>query len=400
MNAFKNCRILLGVTGGIAAYKSPEIVRIIVKNGGQVKVILTAAGEKFITRTTLETVSGNRVGLDLFPVDGNYDPVHINYARWCDAMLIAPATANIIAKAARGIADDLMSSVLLAVEKPIFIAPAMNSSMYRHPAVIENLEILRSRGVQIMEPEIGPLASRMEGNDIGRMPEPAQIVEWMGFHLEEPHPDLEGYRVLITAGPTREAIDPIRYITNRSSGKMGIALAAEAAHRGAEVVLVHGRVDANIPKNVTAVPVTTAEEMLNVVKKEYPHCRIAVMAAAVADFKPMAQNIAKVKKSERLTLELVQNPDILKWMGENRKRQFLVGFALEDDENMQEARRKLKEKNANLIVLNTIEAIDSEDNRIILLSSQSEEKFPMVSKRAAARSIFNRITTEIGRGSN
>ena len=397
MNELRNHRILLGVTGSIAAYKSPEIIRLIMKKGGQVKVVLTQAGAKFITKTTLETVSGNRVAEELFPIEGNYDPVHISYARWCDALLIAPATANIIGKAAHGIADDLLSSIILAVEKPVLIAPAMNPSMFKHLAVAENMNILRSRGVRILQPDFGPLASTAEGSGIGRLPEPDMIVEWLIECLYEPELDMKGYRILITAGPTIESIDTVRFISNRSSGKMGVALAREAAQRGAEVVLIHGHVHTELPLNSNCIEVKTAQEMLKAVQEEYPHCQIAIMAAAVADFKPIAPSPSKIKKGESLILELVKNPDILEWMGANKKNHFLVGFALEDEEDISEARRKLREKNADLIVLNTIKALDANDNQITVVSSQSEERMPLSSKAAAAKTIINRISADINR---
>lgn len=391
----KNKRFLVGITGGIAAYKSPEIVRLIIKAGGQVKVVITEAGKKFVTPCTLETVSGNRVHTELFPPEGNYDPIHIGLARWGDAVLIAPATANLIGKAAAGIADDLLTTILLAVDVPVFMAPAMNPSMYHHPALKRNLEILHSRGIRLLEPDFGPLASTSEGVGVGRLPEPARIVEWLNDEMDESAKELVGLKVLITAGPTIEEIDPVRFISNHSSGKMGFAIAEEAARLGAEVVLIHGAVPLTPPLGVETVRVKSAEEMMNAVKQEFPQCDIAIMSAAVADFKPLAKSVEKIKKKERLTLEFVKTPDILKWMGQNRGEHFLVGFALEDKEMIEAARRKLVEKKANLIVLNSPDALHSDDSKATFVTAAYVEELPLMSKRKLARRLLKRIISEI-----
>lgn len=395
MQSLKNKRILLGVSGGVAAYKTPEIVRRIVKAGGQVKVVLTKSGEKFVTRTTLETVSGNQVHSELFPPEGSYDPIHIRLARWSDAILIAPATANIVGKAANGIADDLLSTVLLAADVSVFMTPSMNTLMYEHPSVQQNIATLKSRGINILDPASGLLASPSEGEGPGRLPEPVEIVEWLAESLDESASKFENVKILVTAGPTIEEIDPVRYISNHSSGKMGFAIAAEAAKQGAEVVLIHGLVSIPPPSKLRAIQVTSADEMFKAVKEEYPKCKVAVMAAAVADYRPIARSVEKLKKKDLLTLELVKNPDILKWMGENRKRQYLVGFALEDSENVDEAMKKLKDKKADMIVLNSTEALLSDDNKAVIISADFEESLPPMSKKKLAREILDKIASKI-----
>ncbi len=396
MNSFSDRRLLLGITGGIAAYKSPEIVRLLIKAGGEVRVVMTRAAANFVTRATLETVSGNRVHTDLFPPEGSVEPLHIELARWPDAALVAPATANIIGKAALGIADEILSVVLMATEAPIFMAPSMNPAMYHHPAVQKNLETLSSRGVRLLEPEFGPLASKGEGSGLGRMPEPAKIVEWLERGLRMAPCDLEGRRALITAGPTLEEIDPVRFISNHSSGKMGYSLAEECALRGAEVVLIHGPVNLPAPPGVKAVEVRTSEEMMNAVAAEYPRCDFAVMCAAVADYKPAQRSERKIKKDDSLTLELVKNPDILEWMGANRESRFLVGFALEDSGDLNEARRKLSAKNLDLIILNYPSALHSDDTEITLVDRDGEEKLPSMSKKAAAVKVVDCIAAGMG----
>lgn len=395
MSFFENRRILLGITGGIAAYKSPEIVRLIVKAGGDVRVVATKSALQFVTATTLETVSGNRIYSELFPPGGSGEPLHIELARWPEAALVAPATANIIGKAAAGIADEILSALLLATEAPVFMVPSMNPTMYRHPAVQANLKTLNARGIRLLEPDEGPLASKLEQPGIGRMPEPARIVEWLRENLLESPRDLDNRRVLVTAGPTVEEIDPVRFLSNHSSGKMGFSLAAECAGRGAEVTLIHGPVNLPPPAGVRTISVITAEEMLNAVKETFEKCDIAVMCAAVADFKPSERSISKIKKGESLTLELVKNPDILQWMGERKESRILVGFALEDEEDLIEARRKLRDKNLNLIVLNRPSALHSDEIEATIVGADWEDKLPRMSKKTAAMKIIDRIVKEL-----
>jgi len=391
LKALNGKRILLGVSGGIAAYKTPEIVRLIVKNGGAVKVVLTDSGSKFVAQTSLETVSGNRVYTDLFPKDGNYDPLHISLARWADAILVAPATANIIGKTANGIADDLLSTILIASDVPVFMSPSMNTMMYNHPAVQKNLETLNKRGISIIDPETGVLASKSEGSGIGRMPEPQSLVEWLNDELDESAGFLEGKKVLVTAGPTVEELDPVRYLSNHSSGKMGFSIAREAVRQGAEVVLVHGPVSLKPPRGLKSVLAKSADAMLKAVQQEFPDTDIAIMTAAVADYKPSVRSTEKMKKQDKLTLELVRNPDILAWMGEKRSKQFIVGFALEDDFNIGEAKKKLSAKNADLIVLNTIDAMHSEACKAVLVSENFEEELSDMSKEKLARELIDKI---------
>ena len=395
MNSLENRRILLGISGGIAAYKTPELVRLLVKQGADVRTVLTEGGSKFVAALTLETVSGSRVHSKLFLPGDNCEPIHINLAQWADAVIVAPATANIIAKAAHGLADDLLSTILLASDSPLLFCPSMNPAMYKSLATIDNLKILQSRGVKILEPEVGPLASGSEGEGIGRLPAPEKIVEWLADQLSDRVRDLGSCRVMITAGPTLEEIDPIRYISNRSSGKMGYALAVEASVRGANVSLIHGPVSLPDPPGVKCIGVETTDEMFEAVKNLYTETDIVIMAAAVADFQPRRRSETKIKKREEYSLELVQTPDILKWLGETRQKQYLVGFALEDRESVNNARTKFIDKKLDLIVLNTPDALNADESQITLIGSDFTEKLPLLPKWVTARRIFDRVVSNL-----
>lgn len=371
-----NC-ILLGVTGGIAAYKAVEVARRLKLLGFEVKVAMTEHASRLVGPETFRAVTGNPVGLSLFAGAG--EPMqHINLAREADMVIVAPATANIIAKMAHGLADDLLSTTLLATRSPLLVAPAMNLEMWRHPAVRSNLEVLEKRGVHIVGPESGSLACGEEGE--GRMSEPDSIVA-AAVEILGVAGSLSGRRVLVTAGGTREPIDPVRYIGNRSSGRMGYALAAAARRMGADVTLISGPAALEEPPGVDVVRVDTAEEMGKEVKARAPACSVVIMAAAVADFTPARRSGEKIKRSGRdgLTVELQPTEDILKRLaGERRPGQILVGFAAETGELKQRARDKLREKGVDLIVANDVSApgsgFDSAYNRAVLLFADGAER--------------------------
>ncbi len=350
--------ILLGVTGGIAAYKSALLVRELVKAGAEVQVIMTPAAAQFITPLTLGTLSRREVIVEMFPpagaAQGGRWTAHIDLALWADLMLIAPATADALAGIAHGFAGTFLGATVLALRCPLAVAPSMDVDMYRHPATQENLRILRERGVHIIEPEEGELASGLRG--AGRLPEPSTLVAWLGALLRPVTEDFRGRHLLVTAGPTYEPIDPVRFIGNRSSGKTGFALAAAAAARGARVTLVTGPVHLPTPANVRRIEVTTALEMYRSVLELFPSVDALIMSAAVADFAPAEPGDRKIKRQaaheQEFSLKLKQNPDILKAAGQCKTRQVLVGFALETDNGLENAKAKLQAKHLDLIVLN------------------------------------------------
>ncbi len=392
--------ILLGVSGGIAAYKSALIVRELVKAGADVQVLMTPAATQFITPLTLGTLSRRDVIVEMFPLNSGGAQrgwtAHIDLALWADLMLIAPATADILAKAAHGLADTFLAATLLALRCPLAVAPSMDVDMFRHPATQENLRILRSRGVRILEPETGELASGLVGE--GRLPEPATIVAWIDSLLETNARDLAGRNILVTAGPTQEPIDPVRYIGNRSSGKMGFALAEAAARRGAKVTLVAGPVHLPTPPGVERIDVATAVEMESAVRSRFPAADALIMSAAVADFRPEDPKSAKIKREQiqqdGITLHLTKNPDILKSMGEMKKKQILVGFALETNDGAAHAKAKLSAKNLDLIVLNNPLAdgagFGSETNVVTLLCRDgSVKEYPKLPKIDVAGVILD-----------
>ena len=362
----------LGVTGCIAAYKSIEIMRGLQKEGVSVEVVLTRAGARFVPPLTFESLSGKNVITDMFQPDRNLDIHHISLAQSIDMLIVAPATANILGKFAHGIADDFLSTLYLATPAPILIAPAMNAAMWRHPAVRANVKVLRARGCGFVDPEQGMLACGMEGE--GRLASVDSIVRrameilrgasdargQRAAVMEHPDAlrdasDMAGLKVLVTAGPTMEDIDPIRFISNRSSGKTGYAVAAAAARRGATVFLVSGPTGLAAPADVNLIPVHTAAEMKNAVLSLYDEINIVVKAAAVADYRPVAAAAQKIKKGggERI-LRLERTDDILALLGERKKKQFLVGFAAETEHLMESARKKLRDKNLDLIVANDV----------------------------------------------
>lgn len=341
---------MLGVTGSIAAYKAVELVRELSRQGASVTVVMTKNAGKFIGPITFQAISGNAVYTDFFGTPAEPTP-HINLPRQADAIVIAPATANFIAKMANGIADDLLSTITLAAQRPILVCPAMNSAMYGHPATKANLERLIEYGHQIVEPESGPLACGDEGP--GRLAEPSAICEAIKIVLEKK--DLQGRKIVVTAGPTEEPIDPVRFISNRSSGKMGYSLARVARRRGAEVVLISGPTCLSRPWGVEFVPVRTAAEMYKAVMSCFDRAAVVIKAAAVSDYGTSTVIPQKLKKgTPELSLKLTRTPDILQELGKRKKRQFLVGFAAESKNLIAEARRKLQEKNLDLIVANNI----------------------------------------------
>src|SRR6185437_8707185 len=343
--------IVLGVTGGIACYKAVELVRLLVKNGFQVRVIMTRGAMEFVTPLTFQTLSGNPVATETFSLTQESEIGHINLADSADLFVIAPATANVIGKLASGIADDLLTTVLMATQAPVLLAPAMNIHMYENVIVQENLRKLRRVGYRIMDPAEGYLACGYEGK--GRLPDPEKISDEIERLLRKK--DLAGENFLITAGPSREPLDPVRYISNRSSGKMGYALARAALRRGATVALVSGPTALEPPSGARLIEVNTAAEMREAVLKEYPHSSAVIMAAAVADYHAVAPSGQKIKRGVGdLELRLIPNPDILKELGQNKDGKWLVGFAAETENLTANAQKKLREKNLDIVIANNV----------------------------------------------
>lgn len=385
--------MLLGVSGGIACYKAVELVRLLVKEGFGAQVIMTRGAAAFVTPLTFQTLSGRPVASETFDLTQESEIGHINLADSADVFVIAPATANIIGKIAAGIADDLLTTVIMATRAPVLIAPAMNVHMYQNPILQENLRKLRRIGYHVLDPAEGYLACGYEGS--GRLPDPETILEEIRRLLKKK--DFLGEKVLITAGPSREPIDPVRYLSNRSSGKMGYALARAAVRRGAEVVLVSGPTALEPPSGARLVPVTTAAEMQRAVETEFPSCTTVVMAAAVADFRPVCVSDRKIKRAGApLELKLEPNPDILKEVAGAKRRQLLIGFAAETEDLIANASRKLHEKNLDMIVANNVaeegSGFDSDNNRATILDRRgASEPLPLMSKDELADRIFDHL---------
>ncbi len=388
--------VLLAVSAGIAAYKSVFLCRLLIKKGANVKVLMTPHSANFITPLTFSTLSKNPVYLDYFDEkDGSWNN-HVELAKWADFFLLAPATANTLSKMANGLCDNVLLATYLSMSNPVFIAPAMDLDMYQHPAIKDNLKKLESFGHSIIPAEKGELASGLEGE--GRMAEPEHIITYLEGKLNSRSP-LKGKRILITAGPTYEAIDPVRFLGNRSSGKMGYALASEAMKLGADVHLISGPSKLDQLKGLASFSaVESAEEMFKSVKDLQEEAEIIIMSAAVSDYSPITQANQKIKKSsEKLGIELKKNPDILQWLGENKKEgQKLIGFALETHEEEKHAKDKLKRKKLDMIVLNSLNdqgaGFDSAKNQVTLFFKKQEAKsFPLKDKSLVARDILNEI---------
>ena len=390
----KGRKVIVGVTGGIAAYKAAELVRLLVKEGAVTRVAMTRHATKFVTPLTLETLSGNRVVADMW--DPETRPLdHITWGQESDLIILAPATANFIGKMAHGIGDDFLSTVVIAATARVLVCPSMNTQMYLSQAVQENLRILRARGYTIMEPGSGELACHTEGP--GRLPEPEDIVEEARRLLSRQ--DLSGLRILVTAGATLEPLDPVRYMSNRSSGKMGYALARAASMRGAKVTLVSGPTTLKPPRDVALSRVKTAEEMRRAVLAECQQYDVIIKAAAVLDWRPKETAAHKIKKGSGVqTLELVENPDILAELGCSRgnRRCVLVGFAAETQDLVANAQEKLKKKNLDLIVVNDVSREDAgfeaDTNAVkILYRDGPMEELPLMPKQEVADQLLDRV---------
>ena len=387
--------IVLGVTGGIAAYKSAEIVSRLRHSGANVHVIMTKNATEFVAPLTFQTLSSNQVVTDTFTAPEYWNVEHVALAKLADVFVIAPATANIIAKMANGIADDMLSTTVLATKAPVLAAPAMNTGMWTAPATIQNIRVLRERGVEFIGPESGMLACGDEGT--GRMSEPEQIVLRIEEMLGKKN-DFAGKKLLVTAGATRERLDPVRFISNDSSGKMGFAIAEAARDRGAEVTLVKGFTTAFLPSGVRIVDVESAEDLLNVMKEEAPKQDVVIQAAAVADYRPEKRSGSKIKKAdgEPVTLKLVENPDIAKVIGSEKKaQQIFVGFAAETDDVIKHAKEKLTAKKLDMIVANDVTrpgaGFNTDTNIASLITQKGTREFPLMSKRQLADVILDAI---------
>ena len=395
----KGKHIILGITGSIAAYKAAYLIRGLVKRGAEVQVVITPAGKEFITPLTLATLSSHPVISEFFSNrDGTWNS-HVDLGLWADAMLIAPATASTIGKMANGIADNMLVTTYLSCKAPVFVAPAMDLDMFAHPTTRRNLERLRSFGNRIIEPAEGELASHLVGK--GRMEEPDRIIEVLSDFFEA-RKDLAGKKVLITAGPTYERLDPVRFIGNYSSGKMGFALAEVCAERGAEVTLVAGPVALGISNPaIRRIDVESAEEMYQAAREAFPDSDAAILCAAVADYRPEQVAERKIKREEKgeMTLRLVPNQDIAASLGAmKREGQILVGFALETDDGVSHAESKLRRKNLDFIVLNSLRdpgaGFRCDTNKIAILDNAgTRTSFPLKSKREVASDIVDRLVT-------
>ena len=394
----KNKKIVLGITGGIAAYKAAELTRALIKEGANVKVIMTKSATEFITPLTMQTLSQNQVYTDMFVSADEYDMAHITLAEFADAFVIAPATANIIGKIASGIGDDLLSTTIMAQARPTLICPAMNDKMLSNPIVKENINKLKKNGYVIMDSTEGELACKTKGK--GRLPEITEIIEKIKTLLAPK--DFEGMKILITAGPTEEPLDPVRFISNLSSGKMGYALAAAAHSRGAKVTLISGPTSLSLPPAEKVIRVRTAKEMYKAVLDNYKKADIIIKAAAVADYRPKVQAAEKIKKDGKtISLELERNPDIIAEIGKNKGKRVLVGFAMETQNLLVNAGEKLKKKNMDLIVANNLREEGAgfrTDTNIITIIDRSgkAESLDKMTKIEAAGAILDRVKKIMG----
>lgn len=390
----KKKNILLCVTGGIAVFKAAALTSKLVQNNFNVKVVQTESAAKFVTPVTFQALSRNFVYIDTFEEPDPMKIAHIDIADWADLVLVAPATANIIGKLANGIADDMVSTTLLATTAPIMIAPAMNVHMYAHPAVRKNMETLKSYGYEIVEPHSGYLACGYEGK--GRMAEPEELLVRIMYHFsKKDYPEWHGKKILVSAGPTREKVDPVRFFTNRSSGKMGYAIAEEAAKRGATVTLISGPTTLAEPYGVKVIHVESAAEMYDAVLSHFNDAHIVIKAAAVADYRPKEVHEQKVKKGDGgMKIELERTKDILKTLGEKRTKQTLVGFAAESENVEQYAKEKLITKNVHMIAANSIVApgsgFEGDTNELTLFKRNGEViPLPKMTKNEAAKKILD-----------
>ncbi len=386
--------VILGVSGSIAAYKIANLASMLVKLHADVHVIMTKNATNFINPITFETLTNHKCLVDTFDRDFEFHVAHVNLAQQADVMLIAPASANVIGKLAAGIADDMLTTTAMACKAPMLIAPAMNTNMYENPILLDNLKKLQSYGKEIIEPDAGMLACRDVGK--GKMPEPEVLLAHI-LRVIAKEKDLAGRRVLVTAGPTQEAIDPVRFLTNHSTGKMGYALAEEAMLRGAEVTLVSGPGQLEPPLFVDLVPVVSAQEMCDAVLSRWEETDILLMAAAVADYRPETVSEQKVKKTDGpMEIPLVRTTDILQTLGERKaKGQFLCGFSMETEHMLESSRKKLKEKNLDMIVANNLNTdgagFGTETNVVTLITPEREEELPLLSKQEAADRILDAI---------
>lgn len=387
--------VVIGVTGGIAVYKALDVISALRKKDIEVHVIMTESASKFVNPLTFQSISQNMVVTDMFAEPKAWEIQHISLAQKADLMLIAPATANVIGKISNGIADDMLSTTVMATKAKVLIAPAMNTNMYQNPIVQNNISKLKDFGYKFIEPASGRLACGDIG--IGKLADVNTIVERVIEELEDKEQDLLGKKVLVSAGPTIAPIDPVRYITNRSTGKMGYAIAKEARDRGAEVILVSGPTNLEPPKNVKIINIKTNEEMKKEILQNFKWADIVIKSAAVADYKPKEYSKEKIKKGEGdLNICLNRDNDILKFLGEIKTHQVLVGFAAESDNVLENAERKLKNKNLDFIVANDITSSDtgfgSEDNKVVILSKNNEKlELEKMSKKKVASNIFDMI---------
>ncbi len=392
---FQGRRILIGICGGIAAYKTIDLISQLKKAGAEVEVILTESATNFVTPLTIQTMTGNVCHMDMFALLDQMNPKHISLAKSADLILIAPATANVIGKIAHGIADDFLTTVVMASRSPVIFAPAMNTYMYLNPIFQSNMEKLKEYGYEFISPASGLLACGDEG--VGKMESPSKIFDFLEYHMIEK--DMTGKKVIVTAGPTVEDIDPVRFITNRSSGKMGYAIAKEVAARGAETILVSGPTHLETPYGVERINVRSTQEMLHAIDLHFESSDILIKAAAPADFRPMEYVESKIKKKKDETewfLKLTENPDIAAFFGEKKGHRKMIGFAAETNDCEENALKKIKKKNLDMIVLNDVSkpgaGFDVDTNVVTLIYRDgSTKELPLQSKTEIARQLVDEI---------
>ena len=387
-------KILIGITGSIAAYKIASLVSLLIKRKADVHVIMTNNATKFISPLTFETLSGNKVHTDTFDLSPDQSIHHITLNKNCDLFLIAPATANIIGKIVHGIADDMLTSTFIAYNGKKIVAPAMNCIMFENQINQDNLKLCQKYGIKVIEPAEGRLACGDTGK--GKLPEPEFLLNEIIYEIGYKK-DLNGKKILITAGPTQESLDPVRYLTNHSTGKMGYAIAKIAANRGADVILISGPVNIPVPNHIKVINVISAKEMFEAVKKEYMNCDIIIKSAAVADYRPKFYNEDKLKKKDgELNIEFEKTDDILKYLGENKKEgQVLIGFSMETTNLIENSKEKLIKKNLDMIVANNLKdkgaGFGTDTNLVTLITKNENKKLPLMSKENVGDEIFDEI---------